>query len=358
MSSTNNKNKIAGIGIISVIIVMLSSVFIYVNVVKPQKYSEYMDLGNKYLLEENYEEAILAFEKAIKIDAKSTEARVGAAKGCIGINNIDSAADHLRNAQSLDMENEKLILEILDTISKVDENIANDLLKNFLDKVGVDNVSEDFRTSILESTNKEDLNTYIKQAQELYDKSVEGNEEGQYKSGSKDKLLSSIKDANKINDNYFANQDDVDEMSNKLKNAIDDFEENKVKVMPANLGDSYISRLKKIERETEIKLYSTDETGDYLSNGELGGILYDAQLEYEGIINEIYNDLEQYLSSDEESQLIKDKNNYKKEKAQKEYEYDNMDPMMIGTWMVQDVPETLGNLAKDHCYDLINKYMK
>ena len=48
----------------TLIIVMLSSVFIYANVVKPQKYSEYMDLGNKYLLEENYEEAILAFEKA------------------------------------------------------------------------------------------------------------------------------------------------------------------------------------------------------------------------------------------------------------------------------------------------------
>ena len=38
MSSTNNKNKIAGIGIISAIIVMLSSVFIYANVVKPLKY--------------------------------------------------------------------------------------------------------------------------------------------------------------------------------------------------------------------------------------------------------------------------------------------------------------------------------
>ena len=55
MSNANNKKKIAGIGIISAIIVMLSSVFIYASVIKPQKYSEYMDLGNKYLLEENYD---------------------------------------------------------------------------------------------------------------------------------------------------------------------------------------------------------------------------------------------------------------------------------------------------------------
>lgn len=350
--AVKDNKKIISIGIIITAIVILSSIVIYSSVIKPQKYSEYLDLGNKYLLEGNYEEAILAFEKAIKIDEKSTEARVGAAKGYIGINDVDNAVEHLRNAQSLDIENEKLTLEILDIISKVDENIANDLLNKFLDKVGIANVSESFKANILENTNKKDLNTYIKQAQELYDSSIEGRDEGQYKPGSKAKLLSSIEKANKIKNNYFASQDDINNMSNKLKKSMYDFEENKVKVMPTNLGDSYISRLQKIENETDVKFYNAE------SNADMGSVLHDAQLKYEGILNEIFLDLDKYLSLDKKSQFELDKSNYKNEKAQLEYDFDNIGPEMSGTWIVTGIPEAFGNLAKDYCYDLIEKYMK
>ena len=151
MSSTNNKKKIAGIGTISAIIVMLSSIFIYANVIKPQKYSEYMDLGNKYLLEENYEEAILAFEKAIKIDAKSTEARVGVAKGCLGINDIDRAVEKLQEAQNIDIENEKLLIEILDILKDVDSETAYDMLQIYINKVGEQNISDTIKNIFDES---------------------------------------------------------------------------------------------------------------------------------------------------------------------------------------------------------------
>ena len=151
MSSTNNKKKIAGIGTISAIIVMLSSIFIYANVIKPQKYSEYMDLGNKYLLEENYEEAILAFEKAIKIDAKSIEARVGAAKGCLGINDIDRAVEKLQEAQNIDIENEKLLIEILDILKDVDSETAYDMLQIYINKVGEQNISDTIKNIFDES---------------------------------------------------------------------------------------------------------------------------------------------------------------------------------------------------------------
>ena len=151
MSNANNKKKIAGIGIISAIIVMLSSVFIYASVIKPQKYSEYMDLGNKYLLEENYEEAILAFEKAIKIDAKSIEARVGAAKGCLGINDIDRAVEKLQEAQNIDIENEKLLIEILDILKNVDSEIAYDMLQIYINRVGDQNISDTIKNIFDES---------------------------------------------------------------------------------------------------------------------------------------------------------------------------------------------------------------
>ena len=153
MSSTNNKNKIAGIGIISAIIVMLSSVFIYANVVKPLKYSEYMDLGNKYLLEENYEEAILAFEKAIKIDAKSTEARVGVAKGCLGINDIDQAIEILEEAQEIDKTSEELLKEILEILTDIESDVAYDFLDRFVNSVGKNNISQEIN-SLLDSANE------------------------------------------------------------------------------------------------------------------------------------------------------------------------------------------------------------
>lgn len=145
MSSTNNKKKIAGIGIISAIIVMLSSIFIYASVVKPQKYSEYIDLGNKYLLEENYEEAILAFEKAIKIDAKSTEARVGAAKAYIGNNELDKAIEILEEAQELDKTNETLLKEILEILNEIDSDAAYEFLDRFIEEKGEDNISSDIK---------------------------------------------------------------------------------------------------------------------------------------------------------------------------------------------------------------------
>ena len=151
MSNTNNKKKIVGISIISAIIVMLSSIFIYANVVKPQKYSNYLDLGNKYLLEENYEEAILAFEKAIKIDEKSTEARVGVAKAYIGINDVDNAVLYLEQAQNLDKTNESLLKEIINILIPVDSELAYEFLDKFINEVGEGNTSEYINNLINES---------------------------------------------------------------------------------------------------------------------------------------------------------------------------------------------------------------
>ena len=70
-----NKGKrielIIGTAILSIILVVVfSTVVVRSNTVKKS-----VDLGNKYLAEGNYEEAIIAFEKAIKIDSKNTEVK-------------------------------------------------------------------------------------------------------------------------------------------------------------------------------------------------------------------------------------------------------------------------------------------
>lgn len=315
MSNANNKKKIAGIGIISAIIVMLSSVFIYASVIKPQKYSEYMDLGNKYLLEENYEEAILAFEKAIKIDAKSIEARVGAAKGCLGINDIDRAVEKLQEAQNIDIENEKLLIEILDILKNVDSEIAYDMLQIYINRVGDQNISDTIKNIfdesneiptelianpvagtymnpvnvkfdlsnikfghtyyyttdgsipnksskkytknieinkstqiniigynpkgectdvykinyIIDDTAKIELENLIEKANSLLNNTKEGTKVGNCKPGSKELLRNTIEKIEKQLQKQLLSYNDINEMKNKLKLAIDTFEDNIIK---------------------------------------------------------------------------------------------------------------------------------
>lgn len=348
-----SKKRIIGIGVIAAIIVALSSITIYGNVIKPKKYDEYMNLGNQYLSEEKYDEATSSFEKAIKFDKDSINARLGAAKGLLGLSNSDKALEYLKEAQNLDMENEKLILEIISIIGDIYQDTANEMIKIFIDKVGINNVTSEFKSNILEATNKDEINSYIEKAQVLHDNAVEGSQEGQYKSGSKEELLSVIKAAKKINSNYLISQDEIDVMVSKLKQSINSFEDNKIKLMPKNLGSSYISRIQAIERNIDYRLGSED-----LCNAEMGSVLEEGVGRYESVMKDIYKDLYKYLPSDKKSQLSSEKVKYENEKAKAEAELDEAMSYSPGTWIVTGAPEAMGEVVKEHCYYLINKYMK
>ena len=54
-------------------------------------WQEQYDLGMRYLNEGNYQEAVIAFEAAIKIDPKRPEAYLGAAEAYMGLGDTDSA---------------------------------------------------------------------------------------------------------------------------------------------------------------------------------------------------------------------------------------------------------------------------
>ena len=70
-----NKGKriglIIGTALLSIILVIIFSTV----AVRSTTIKKSVDLGNKYLAEGNYEEAIIAFEKAIKIDSKNTDVK-------------------------------------------------------------------------------------------------------------------------------------------------------------------------------------------------------------------------------------------------------------------------------------------
>ena len=66
------------------------------------RYDKLLNLGNKYLLEENYEQAIIAFDKAIKIEPKSVDARLGLAKAYVAVDRTDDAVAVLEEAIEID----------------------------------------------------------------------------------------------------------------------------------------------------------------------------------------------------------------------------------------------------------------
>jgi tetratricopeptide (TPR) repeat protein len=58
---------------------------------RPLTIAELLDLGHKYLLEENYEEAILTFEKAIGVEEKNALGYIGAAMADMGLEEPEAA---------------------------------------------------------------------------------------------------------------------------------------------------------------------------------------------------------------------------------------------------------------------------
>jgi len=62
---------------------------------------EGLSLGNKYLSDGKYEEAILAFQKVIKIQSKNIEARVGMAKAYVKLGRTEEATKILKEAISI-----------------------------------------------------------------------------------------------------------------------------------------------------------------------------------------------------------------------------------------------------------------
>lgn len=353
MSKKKVKKKRIAMAIIVALILIISAFAIYTKVIIPKKYMSYINEGNKYLSEERYEGAVEAFQSAMEIKENSTEAKLGEAKAYIGLNNIEKAKEILKETIELDRKNENLLMSILEILSDLDLDFSNELIANYTENVGVDNVSDKFRTEIIEYANRDEINETIENAQKLHDKAVEGKEEGQYEEGSKALLLSMIDESKEFSKNYLVQQSEVDNMTKRLKESIASFEDKMIKPFPEELINSYISRLKNIEAQVDASYDNWD-----LSNAEMGNILYDAQTEYESILNEIYTDLYKNLPASKKSLVEADQNNYKSEKEKTQYEFDNMDPMNIGTWLVQGIPEAFGNLAKENCYYLIDKYMK
>jgi len=119
-------------------------------------YEKQLSLGEKFLLDMEYEEAIVAFNKAIEIEPKSTAAYIGLAETYIsrlGDTDIDSANDALSRGYEQTQS-----LEIIDAYVKLSDklihngelDLAIELLQKGYNSIGVERLRE-----VLEANNND-----------------------------------------------------------------------------------------------------------------------------------------------------------------------------------------------------------
>lgn len=84
--------------LLAAILVAAAAVYFYIQTrpTEAETLDELLALGEKYLLAEDYENALVAFEKAIEIDEKCVEAYVGAAEAYIGMDEPEKAVGILK----------------------------------------------------------------------------------------------------------------------------------------------------------------------------------------------------------------------------------------------------------------------
>lgn len=118
-SSNSDKNrKLLIVAIAAALVVVLFiAVPFSLTLAKDSKVKSNTNLGNKYLTEGKYEEAILAFEKIISIDSKNIPARIGLAKASIAIKKYDKASKALDEVLALDKNHSEALKMLYDLYS-------------------------------------------------------------------------------------------------------------------------------------------------------------------------------------------------------------------------------------------------
>lgn len=99
--------------VITIVLILAFGGVISARFIKEGKIKDNINLGNKYLQEGKYEEAILAFEKTIQIDPKNVEARIQLARTYINLKKYDKAENVLKEAMDIDVKNLKPKQELI-----------------------------------------------------------------------------------------------------------------------------------------------------------------------------------------------------------------------------------------------------
>jgi len=117
----NNKGILIGI-IIAVAIALAVGIGFGIYNSPENRLSRQLDLGQKYLEEQNYEQAIVAFNQAIVLEPMSVEAYMGLADAYIGMGDTEAALEALRAGYEITQSDEIIVrIQEIEKANKVEE---------------------------------------------------------------------------------------------------------------------------------------------------------------------------------------------------------------------------------------------
>ncbi|MCM1217675.1 MAG: leucine-rich repeat protein [Lachnospiraceae bacterium] len=150
MEKMKKQKKLVMAGI-SVVLLIVVAVGIYIGAGSWQrKLSSFLDLGQKYLEDMVYEDAILVFDEAIAIDPKCAEAYLGKAQAQYALGYLEEAVDTLQQGiEQVDdgTELEAFLQQILDELSDASaEEIGEEIVEV---EEGMVEMEEPFRGPLL-----------------------------------------------------------------------------------------------------------------------------------------------------------------------------------------------------------------
>lgn len=107
-STARSKKKLkSAIAITVIMLILCIAVPVSLTLAKTSKVHSNTELGNKYLMEGNYQDAILAFDKVVSIDKKNVPARIGLAKASMAVKDYPKAQKALEEIFQIDKENKE-----------------------------------------------------------------------------------------------------------------------------------------------------------------------------------------------------------------------------------------------------------
>lgn len=105
INNKKTKNKYIILIAMILLVAIVIGAYIYISGSSGRELKKQLDLGHKYLTEQNYEQAITSFKLAIEIDPMNAEAYLGMADAYIGMDDLESAKTMLEDAIELFEEN-------------------------------------------------------------------------------------------------------------------------------------------------------------------------------------------------------------------------------------------------------------
>lgn len=133
-SIKKSKKFYVALGIVAGLVILGVMSVLILSQMKTSEMNKALDLGEKYLEEGKYEEAILAFDEVIAIEPKQVAAYEGKGASYLGLDNYPEAETQLETAKAIDFtDNGKVLLaDVYINTNRKDQGVAliDEVLKN------------------------------------------------------------------------------------------------------------------------------------------------------------------------------------------------------------------------------------